>query len=236
MTDISIVPIDRLDLRLEPRPWTFAIERRPEIDAHFTRLKQDKPALWNGRVLLLHDCSVSHAVLHGSYFETDFASVMAWRDWGYPDPAVRTCFAMAALQARDGAFLLGVMGDHTANAGQIYFPTGNTDLDDVCGNKVSLDRSVRRELAEETGLTLDELQAEPGWHAVFAGPHIAMIKLARTSETADELRARIVANLASQPEPEFSDIRIVNGPADLDSRIPPYVRAFLHQIWRGLHR
>ena len=41
---------------------------------------------------------------------------------GAPPAAVCDCFGAAAIAAVDGAFLLGVMGPHTANAGRIYFP------------------------------------------------------------------------------------------------------------------
>ena len=65
--------------------------------------------------------------------------------------------------AADGAFLLGVMGPHTINAGRIYFPCGTPDRSDIVGGKVDLDLSVRRELKEETGLDVAEFTAEPGW-------------------------------------------------------------------------
>ena len=77
--------------------------------------------MWNGRVLLLRRGEIAGGVLSGAYSEVDFASFIAWRDWGFPDKSVRNCFAMAALRSADGAFLLGEMGAHTATAGQIYF-------------------------------------------------------------------------------------------------------------------
>ena len=156
---------------------------------------------------------------------------MAWRDWGFPDAAATNCFAMAALRAADGAFLLGVMAEHTANAGRIYFPAGTPDPDDVVGAAVALDGSVSRELEEETGLRRDELAADAGWHAVLAGRRIALMKTLRARENADELRARIVAYLARQQQPELSDIRIVRGPADFDPMMPDFVRAFLTHAW-----
>ena len=53
MTDISITPIDHLVLSHSDWQWPFAQERRDEIAAHFARLKRVKPALYNGRVLML---------------------------------------------------------------------------------------------------------------------------------------------------------------------------------------
>ena len=66
-----------------------------------------------------------------SYFETDFASFLAWRDWGFPDRSVFNGFGMGALRCSDGAFVLGEMGRHTSNAGRIYFPSGTPDPDDI---------------------------------------------------------------------------------------------------------
>ena len=85
-------------------------------------------------------------MLRGSVLETDFASFVAWRDWGFPEAGVLNCFAMGALQASDGAFLLGVMGPHTVNAGRIYFPAGMPDLDDIVGGRLDLVAQPAREI------------------------------------------------------------------------------------------
>ncbi len=135
-----------------PKPWAFAKDRRAEIDAYFERLRREKPGVWNGRVLLLHHQVVADGVLRGEYLETDYASFAAWRHWGRPAAGVRDCFGAAAVATAEGAFLLGVMGPHTANDGKIYFPCGTPDPHDLVGEKVDLDQSVRRELKEETGL------------------------------------------------------------------------------------
>jgi 8-oxo-dGTP pyrophosphatase MutT (NUDIX family) len=231
MTEITIVPVERLELSLASRPWPFASERRADIDAHFAQLQRSNPALWNGRVLMLHQHEIRTTVFHGAYLETDFASLLAWRYWNYPDPAIRNCFAMGALQGSDGAFLLGVMAAHTSNPGMIYFPAGLPDLSDIDGARVDLARNLMREVGEETGLGPADFEAEPGWITVLAGPRIAQMKRLRAREPAADLRARILANLAQEPQPELADIRIVCGPADFDPMMPPFVTAFLRHVW-----
>lgn len=225
--DIPIIPVSRLDLRFEPGPWPFADERRAEIDAHFEKLRAEKPQMWNGRVLLLRRGEMADGVLSGTYSEVDFASFIAWRDWGFPDTSVRNCFAMAALRSIDGAFLLGVMGAHTATAGQIYFAAGTPDPNDIVGETVDLERGVMREFAEETGLGLADAMPEPGWTATPLGQRIALMKIVQARVSAEELRERIRAFLASQKQPELADIHIVRGLDDLSPRMPAYVAAFL---------
>jgi hypothetical protein len=229
---IPVHPIDRLDLRFEPRVWPFAVERRGEIDAHFSRLRARNPALWNGRVLLMHRRAMAERVLHGAYLETDFASFIAWRDFGFPDRAMVNCFPMAALQASDGAYLLGVMAGHTANAGQIYFAAGTPDPADIVDGMVDLAGGVMRELAEETGLVGTEVEVSAGWTLVDVGTRLALMKVMRAREDAVRLRARILDHLAADAQAELSDIRIVRGPADVDpARMPPWITAFFGSIW-----
>jgi 8-oxo-dGTP pyrophosphatase MutT (NUDIX family) len=227
MAKPSIVSVDRLELTFMPKPWAFAVERRGEIDAHFAALQRAKPALWNGRVLLLHEHTVADGVLRGAYLETDYASFAAWCAWGRPEAGVADCFGAAAIVAADGAVLLGVMGPHTFNAGCIYFPCGTPDPDDIVGNCVDLEQSMRRELTEETGLDPADFAAEPGWTSIADGPLLVQIKLLRSHDSADVLLARARAHLARERQPELADLRIVRGPHDFDPAMPRFVTAFL---------
>ena len=229
----SVYRIEGLELAFTPRPWAFAGERRTDIDAFFAALKREKPAVWNGRVLVLYRQVLRDGVLRGDYLETDYASFAAWHHWGRPPAGVHDCFGLAAILSADGAFLLGVMGAHTFNAGSIYFPCGTPDPSDIAGGKVDLDFSIRRELKEETGFDASEFAAEPGWSVVVDGALIAVIKVFRSGESAMALRERALGKLARDAQPEFSDIRIVRGPADLDPAMPRFVAAFLKERWRG---
>lgn len=229
--DVPVVALDRLDLAFEPQAWCFADERREDIDQHFARLRASKPDLWNGRVLLMHRHAIAGGVLSGAYLETDFASFIAWRDWDFPDRAIRNCFALAAVRGSDGGFLLGVMGAHTANAGRIYFPGGTPEPADVIGGRVDLEASVRRELAEETGLDASTMRAAPDWHAALAGPRISLVKLFDADEPATHLRDRVREHIACDTAAELSDLLIVGSPRDFTPAIQPFVTAFLLHEW-----
>jgi hypothetical protein len=233
MTKLSVVPIDRLELPYSAQPWPFESERRGDIDAHFSKLQRQIPALWNGRVLLLREFSIADRVFRGACFETDFASFLAWRDWDFPDAGVHNCFGMGVLRSSDGAFLAGVMGPHTANAGKIYFPAGTPDPGDLVGDRLDLAGSVLRETAEETGLTPADFTADPGWFSVLAGPRIAQMKLLRANSEAEPLRARILDHLQREKEPELSGVRILRSPADFEPMMPSFMTAFLTYIWEG---
>jgi len=223
----AVFHVDRLDLSFTPQPWTWADQHRAEIDAWFTGMRRKKPALWNGRVLLMHRQMIEHGVLRGEFLETDYASFIAWKHWDRPHAGVRDCFSAAAIQSSDGAFLLGVMGAHTFNAGKAYFPCGTPDANDIINGKVDLEHSVRRELLEETGLTMDNFSPEPGWTMVVDGALIGQIKVLRARESAKALHERILAFLAREKEPELADIRVVYGPGDFDQAMPRFVTAFL---------
>jgi hypothetical protein len=225
------VAIDRLELGITPYRWRFAEARRAEIDAHFAARRQAVPDLWNGRVLLMNDVAVAGGLLRGTFFETGFADFMAWRDWGFPDQSAINCFAMAALRASDGGYLLGVMSQFTANPGRIYFPAGTPDLSDVRGGTVDLLGNVLRELGEETGLRAEDFSAAPDWTAIVAGPRLALMKAIEARRPAEELRAAVLRHLATEARPELADMRIVRSPADFEPAMPEFVTAYLSHVW-----
>jgi 8-oxo-dGTP pyrophosphatase MutT (NUDIX family) len=233
MSDISVIPVDRLELAHSSWRWPFASERRGEIDAHFSKVQRQIPALWNGQVLLLRDFHIDDGVFRGACFETDFASFLSWRDWDFPGSGVHNCFGMGVLRGSDGAFVAGVMAPNTANAGKIYFPAGTPDPGDLVGDRLDLTGSVLREVAEETGLTTADFSVDPGWIATLAGPRIAQMKLLRADRPAAALRSRILDHLASEADPELVDVRILRSPADFDPMMPSFMTAFLSYIWGG---
>jgi 8-oxo-dGTP pyrophosphatase MutT (NUDIX family) len=159
--------------------------------------------------------------------DADIASFLAWRDWGFPDPTVINGFGMGALRCADGVFVLGEMGQHTANAGRVYFPSGTPDLDDICGCAVDIPGSVAREVEEETGLTAADYRADGHWYCVVSGAAIAIIRILEVAVSGEALRARIEANLARQTRPELSAIHLVRQISDLTPATPRFVTAFL---------
>jgi 8-oxo-dGTP pyrophosphatase MutT (NUDIX family) len=229
VTPPTIHRVTALDLRVKPWSWPFAEAQRVDIAAHFAAEQRKRSGLWNGRVLLGRNPVFAGDRFSADYFETDFASFLAWRDWGFPDENVFNGFGMGALRGSDGAFVLGEMGQHTANAGRIYFPSGTPDPGDVKGNRLDIAGSVVREVEEETGLTPADYRADPVWDCVFTGVAVAMMRMLHVDMPGATLGARIEANLAREQEPELASIHVVRRTADLSPAMPRFVTAYLEQ-------
>ena len=229
----TIVRVDGLDCAFEPRDWDFAREQAAAIDAHWAQACVAKPGLFNGRILLMHHHAIAGMPdgtrqFGGGFMEVDYKAFLAWRDFGAPGVPLHNCFAMAALQAPDGAFLLGEMGTHTANAGLVHFAAGTPDRSDIAGDKVDLAGSVLRELREETGLTQDDITLDPGWIVVFDGPRIACMKRCVLKAGAQAVLARIHRHLASEAEPELLRMHLYRARGDIDAaRLPRFMQAYL---------
>ncbi len=233
LPNVQIIELDRAEITVEPWSWKFAIERHDEIVRHFVRLQRERAGVWNGRVLLLNRYAIGGGALRGACFETDYASLCAWRDWNIPDATVYNVFAAAALRGADGGYLIGEMAPDTAAAGLLYFPCGTPEPDDIDARGVfDLAGNLRRELLEETGLETGDLQSEPGWTLVRDRGYIALLKRLIAPQSADALRARIMRYIDSEERPELVDMHILRGPGDFNERMPPFVTLFLEEEWR----
>jgi 8-oxo-dGTP pyrophosphatase MutT (NUDIX family) len=224
-----ILALDAIEARFEAFDGDFARSHARQIEAHWRSLSARKPALFNGRVLLQHQGAADGRVFRAAYGAVDYAAFLAWRDFGHPTGGVRNGFSMAALQAADGAFLLGVMGEHTANAGMIYFAAGTPDLDDVTdAGIVDLAGSVIRELVEETGLQPHEIEVGEGWTAIIDPVRVAFMRPVSVAWSAQEARSIMLARMAREAVPELADIIIVRTLADLvPERMPRFMQDYL---------
>jgi len=222
--------VSELDLTFEPWAWPFAAENREAIADIFAAQRRLKPALFNGRVLLMRNPEVVGQTLTGRYFETDFATYMTWREFGFPDDGTYSGFGMGALRDPDGIYVMGEMSAHTANAGRVYFPSGTPDPSDLVGSRVDIAASIVREVEEETGLTPAEYDAVPGYHCVISKPAIAIIQVLELKALAAVVKQTILANIARDNQPEFSDVHLIRDAGDIVPSMPRYVAAFIREM------
>jgi 8-oxo-dGTP pyrophosphatase MutT (NUDIX family) len=224
----SISHVARLDVRCVERCWQWAEQNSDAIAAFWRDEKARQPNLFDGPVFMLAEPRIEGATLHALAFETRFSNLLYAKRAGFPDPEAINGFAMPALRARDGAFLLGVMGADTANGGQIYFPAGTPDPKDRRGDVLDLMGSVSRELAEETGLEPGDYDIGEGWVLVRDGGLLAFMRPVRVTEKAEQARERMLARMRRLKEQELSDIYIARTTSDVDERrMPAFVQTFL---------
>lgn len=222
--------IRHIHARVTATPWPYALAHEEAIATAWAEAVAAKPALFDGEVLVIADSGVEGDRFEADYRPVRFSQFLHYMRHGAPDGRSRNGFALAGLESADGALVMGVMGGHTANAGKIYFPGGTPDLSDVVEGRVDLDGSVRRELAEETGLAADEVTFAPGFWMAEDDKRCIFVKVVRSPLAADDLQRTILDRLTRQAEPELAGIHIVRSASDLSrERMPPF--QYAHAEW-----
>lgn len=213
--------------------WAWAEQSRGLIESNWKRRTADKPKMFNGRVLLLCNIEFEQDLCRNTYFETNYADFVGWIDSGYPDRSIANGFAMGALRGSDGAFICGVMGEQTTNAGRVYFAAGTPDLSDLRPDgSVDLATSLTRELTEETGLQAGDYRVDDEWIIVQRWPTVALLRMVTLPMRAEEGAAMIRANIASDPEPELQDVRIIRSTKDIDPKtMPLFLQSFFEWVF-----
>ncbi len=220
-------PVEQVALRLAAGNWGFAQENRAEIAKHWDALTSTNPTLFNGNLLLMVRGGLSGGIFTADLIEIDYASFITWRDWAWCDKTVHDCYGCAVVMSSDGALLMGRMGAHTMNAGMIYPPGGSLTREDLLpGGAVDMTASIARELAEETGLAASDAVSE-GFFMAASDQRIAIGQVLRFEEDAETLAARVRNHIATEDQPELSEMVILRRPGDVALELmPPHARAF----------
>ena len=229
---IRTEPVTALELRCTGQRWAFETANGDAIASHWSSVRAKNPKLWNGRTLICTAATVEQGTFRAELAEIDYASFVAWRDWGRPDHSVVNCFGVPAVFSSDGALLIGVMSGSTLNAGRAYPPSGSLEPKDVRPDgTVDILANMRTELLEETGLDL--AQATPGPMAViFEGPRLAVVQRFDVGLTFAEIARRFEIHAESDPHAELSAIEALRHASEVDSRMPGYVAELVRHFQR----
>jgi 8-oxo-dGTP pyrophosphatase MutT (NUDIX family) len=219
-----IATVTQIEARLEDWRWHWSENNREVIAAHWQTLSANNENIFDGTVLLMHRGALKGDLYQSGYFKTPYSHFMALRDLGVPDPSVRNGFSCAALKTQDGAYLLGIMAEHTSNACKIYFAAGTPDLEDCHGDRVDIEGSALREMQEETGFSSDDVQQEGRITLVDEGFRVAFLCHMTLKMTAQSALERFAQWNSRQTAPELAGLHVVRSKADLrPAQMHPYL-------------
>jgi hypothetical protein len=225
--------VDGCRLRIDSKPWAFALTNAAAIADHWQSVRVSNPAYFNGVVQILTEHRIDNGVFDARFATTDFASFLYWRRQRFPGKGVRDCFGAAVIRSVEGHILLGRQSAGNLNAGLAYCPGGFIDTCDIkADGTIDIDGSIGREITEETGLVVSTLTRTPGYLIAAAEASVAIGVEFRSELSADALRAQIHRTIAGEPNAELAEIIIVRQPDDLVG-VPTtsYVRPLIHALF-----
>lgn len=222
-------------IRRIPGEWAFADTEKAEIERHWVRRKSESPSFYNGRVFVMNRATLEQGHLTGTIVETDFAASLYWRETGFRDQLAADCFGDAILVGSDGSLVYGRQASGLVNSGFAYPPSGFLDPKDVDEDGAAdLDRSIYRELLEETGYRPSEGERKPGYIIARDGPFLSVGIVFQLSCSGEEFCEKIAPYLASSAHQELEAMVVLKDVADIGRHnISPYAKRIAMALLAG---
>jgi 8-oxo-dGTP pyrophosphatase MutT (NUDIX family) len=228
-----VLSVSEIDVMLDPKPHPFERENEAAIARNWQLETSENPALFNGTVVLLSKLSYADRRLSGRCHAVTYATFLYWRRNRLTAPAEHS-FAHAVLVSSDGALIAVRMGQHTANAGRVYFAAGSFEPADFRDGMVDLHFNMAREVREETGLDISAVPRDEAYHAYSSERGTVIFRGYYLAESAEDIAARIRDFVASDSEPEIEGPVIIRNASDLPDGLMPHMRPLIDWYFSGL--
>jgi len=228
-----ILPVDAVDVRLDPSPHPFALDNAEAIVENWQRELAAKPALFDGTVVLLSQLTYRDNRLVGRCHAVNYSTFMLWRK-RRENSGAEHAYAHAVLVAGDNALVAIRMGSHTVNAGRVYFAAGSFEPIDFRDGQVDVDFNMIREVREETGLDLSDAPRGKRYHVLSTASGTVIFRRYRETAPADEIARRISAFVATETEPEIEGPVIIRHAADLPDGLAAHMKPLVEWHFAGV--
>jgi 8-oxo-dGTP pyrophosphatase MutT (NUDIX family) len=227
-----IVPVDTVDVRLDPDPHPFEMANAAAIEENWRAETDANPALFDGTVVLLSSLVYAGGRFEGRCHAVRYATFMHWRR-ERANTSAGHVFAHAMLVSRDNALVAIRMAANTVNAGRVYFAAGSFEPVDFADGAADVDFNMVREVAEETGLDISSIPRGERYYALSTDRGTVLFRRYFLPEDADEIARRIETFVASEPEPEISEPVIIREADDLPDGLMPHMKPLVEWHFSG---
>ncbi|MCA0033043.1 hypothetical protein [Mesorhizobium sp. B263B2A] len=227
-----ILPVDAVEVRLDPGPHPFALENADAIAENWQREIAANPALFDGTVVLLSQLAWRDNRLVGRCHAINYSTFMLWRKQR-ENSGAEHAYAHAMLVAGDNALVAIRMGLRTVSAGRVYFAAGSFEPIDFREGLVDVDFNMMREVREETGLDLSAARRGVRYHALSTASGTVIFRRYHVTAPADEIARRISAFVASETDPEIEAPVIIRHAADLPEGLSPHMKPLIEWHFSG---
>ena len=220
-----ILPVDQIDVRLDPSPHPFELNNADAIAENWQREMKARPAVFDGTVVLLSEFGYAERRLFGRCHPVRYSTFLYWRR----DRAgtVAHAFAHPMLVTKDNALMAIRMAAHTVNAGKVYFAAGSFEPEDFPDGLVDAHGNMVREVLEETGLDISGVHRGERHYALATERGTVIFRRYFLDGNADEIASRIRDFVARESEPEIEEPIVIRNvrdqPAGLMPHMPPMI-------------
>lgn len=227
-----IVPVDVVDVRLDPEPHPFETANAAAIEENWRAETQANPSLFDGTVVLLSRLAYDAGRFEGRCHAVRYATFMHWRR-ERANTAAGHVFAHAMLVSRDNALVAIRMAANTVNAGRIYFAAGSFEPVDFADGAADVDFNMIREVAEETGLDISSVRRGVRYYALSTERGTVLFRRYFLDENADQIARRIEVFVAGEMDPEISGPVIIRSADDLPDGLMPHMKPLIEWHFAG---
>ncbi|MEQ1942959.1 NUDIX domain-containing protein [Mesorhizobium sp. VNQ89] len=226
-----ILPVDHIDVRLDTSPHPFVQGREKAIAENWALEVREKPAVFNGTVVLLSEFGYADGRLYGRCHAVSYSTFLYWRKDRVA--TVAHAFAHPMLVSSDNALIAIRMAAHTVNAGKVYFAAGSFEPEDFPDGKVDAHGNMVREVREETGIDISDVRREERYHALATERGTVIFRRYFVEEDAESITSRIRDFVAAESEPEIEGPVVIRNARDLAEGLMEHMKPMIDWHFSG---
>ena len=185
----------KIKVTLKPVPIVLPEDIQQKIEAHWEKIKQENPTLWNGEIVCVTDYFETEQELIIVCQKSNYAHYLYDERIGLPDQyKCYNLFADGLLETQDGYYVIGELEENMSYPFCLQLPGENVDNQDIVGEKIDILHTIQREVQEELNIDVTDqeqvLESELKYfmHTLGKGNGYGVVRKTKLKKTAEQMK------------------------------------------------